>query len=58
MVDLIRMVGADRVVLGSDYCFDRGHEEPVQVVERWTHVAASHRDLILGGNAARMLRLG
>ena len=57
MTNLIRMVGADRVVLGSDYCFDMGHEEPVQIVERWTHVAASERDLILGGNATRMLRL-
>ncbi len=57
MQNLIRMVGADRVVLGSDYCFDMGHEQPVNIVERWTGVAASDRDLILGGNAARMLKL-
>ena len=50
--------GDDRVVHGSDYCFDMGHEEPVHNVERWTHVAASDRDLILGGNAVRMLKLG
>ncbi len=57
MQNLIRMVGADRVVLGSDYCFDMGHEQPVDIVERWPAVAASDRDLILGGNAARMLKI-
>ena len=57
MQNLIRLVGADRVVLGSDYCFDMGHEQPVAIVERWPAVAASDRDLILGGNAARMLKI-
>jgi len=45
------------VVLGSDYCFDMGHEQPVAVVKRWTSLPEVDRNLILGGNAARMLKL-
>jgi aminocarboxymuconate-semialdehyde decarboxylase len=53
---LIDLVGADRVMLGSDYCFDMGYERPVKVV---TALKLSHNDQekILGGNAARLLRL-
>ena len=31
-LDLVRLVGADRVVLGSDYCFDMGLTDPVGTV--------------------------
>jgi aminocarboxymuconate-semialdehyde decarboxylase len=53
---LINLVGADRVMLGSDYCFDMGYERPVKVVNA---LKLSHNDQekILGGNAARLLRL-
>lgn len=36
---------------------DMGHEQPFNIVERWTGVATSDRDLIPGGNAARMLKI-
>ena len=55
--NLINLVGADRVLLGSDYCFDMGLEEPVQTVERLTDIATTERDLILGKTAARLLRM-
>ena len=55
--NLIRQVGADRVLLGSDYCFDMGLEEPVHVVERLTDVSEALRDLILGKTAAKLLRI-
>jgi aminocarboxymuconate-semialdehyde decarboxylase len=53
---LIKLVGADRVMLGSDYCFDMGTERPVAAV---TALKLSHNDeeKILGGNAKRLLRL-
>ncbi|MEO8441930.1 MAG: amidohydrolase family protein, partial [Betaproteobacteria bacterium] len=57
MLNLVRMVGADRVVLGSDYCFDMGYERPVEVVERLSALDAAQRDQILGRNAARLLGL-
>ncbi len=28
--DLIKLVGADRILVGSDYCFDIAYEEPVR----------------------------
>src|SRR5919204_4128490 len=33
-MNLIRLVGADRVMLGSDYCFDMGLEDPLGAVKR------------------------
>ena len=55
--NLIRMVGADRVVLGSDYCFDMGLADPLGDVERLDALSAAERDLIIGQTAARLLRL-
>ncbi|HZI83371.1 MAG TPA: amidohydrolase family protein [Casimicrobiaceae bacterium] len=54
---LIRMVGADRVVLGSDYCFDMGLTDPVGEIERLEALTAAERDLIMGHTAAKLLRL-
>ena len=45
-------------VLGSDYCFDMGLEQPVRTVERLTAVSEPERDLILGKTAARLLGIG
>jgi aminocarboxymuconate-semialdehyde decarboxylase len=54
----VRLVGADRVLLGSDYCFDMGLAAPVQTVSRLTELSQAERDQILGRNAARLLGLG
>jgi aminocarboxymuconate-semialdehyde decarboxylase len=54
---LVKLVGADRVLLGSDYCFDMGEEQPVAAVERAGALAAGERERILGGNAAQLLGL-
>jgi aminocarboxymuconate-semialdehyde decarboxylase len=56
-LNLVRLVGADRVLLGSDYCFDMGLAAPVQTVNRLTGLSQAERDQILGGNAARLLGL-
>jgi len=53
---LINLVGADRVMLGSDYCFDMGYERPVKAVTA-LKLSRNDEEKILGGNAARMLRL-
>jgi aminocarboxymuconate-semialdehyde decarboxylase len=55
---LIKLVGADRVMIGSDYCFDMGYERPVEVVTRLRELTQAERAKILRGNAARLLRLG
>jgi len=54
---LIDLVGADRVVVGSDYNFDMGYEQPVEFVEQVPGLTERERKLILRENAARLLRL-
>lgn len=57
LLNLIRMVGADRVVLGDDYPFNMGLDRPVEVVERLKGLSGKEKDAILGGNAAVVLHL-
>ncbi len=54
---LIGLVGTDRVVLGSDYCFDMGYEHPVEVVTGHPGIDDEAAGLILGENAKRLLGL-
>jgi aminocarboxymuconate-semialdehyde decarboxylase len=53
---VIAEVGADRVMLGSDYCLDMGYLRPVQDLDA-LNLAPRDRDLILRGNASRLLKL-
>jgi aminocarboxymuconate-semialdehyde decarboxylase len=55
---LIDTVGADRVMLRSDYCFDMGYTRPVDVVTRRVRLGRADQRRILGATAARLLRLG
>ena len=53
---VISMVGADRVMIGSDYCFDMGYEQPVGFVDQ-LNLSPEQRRMILGSNAAKVLKL-
>lgn len=53
---LVKLVGAERVTLGSDYCFDMGLENPVATVER-LDLSPADKARICGGNAKALLRL-
>jgi aminocarboxymuconate-semialdehyde decarboxylase len=53
---LAKVVGSDRVLLGSDHPFWLGDPEPLRVV-REAGLAAESQAAILGGNAARLFRL-
>ena len=53
---LIQEVGAERIMLGSDYCFDMGYERPVEFLEQIT-IGSPKRKMILGENAAKLLKL-
>ena len=55
--NLVRLVGADRVLLGSDYCFDMGLTDPVATVGRIEGLTEAERNQIRGGTAARLLQL-
>jgi len=54
---LTELVGADRVVLGSDYNQDMSCERPVEFVASVPGLTAQERQQILGDNARRLLRL-
>jgi aminocarboxymuconate-semialdehyde decarboxylase len=53
---LIQEVGAERIMLGSDYCFDMGYERPVEFLEQ-ININSAKRKMILGGNAANLLKV-
>jgi aminocarboxymuconate-semialdehyde decarboxylase len=55
--DLVEAVGADHVLLGSDYPFDMADSHPVETVRRaalWEEDEAA----VLSGNAERLLAIG
>jgi len=51
---IVDTVGADRVVLGSDYPADMGEPYPVDFVESCASLSADEKAGILGTNAARL----
>jgi aminocarboxymuconate-semialdehyde decarboxylase len=53
---LVNRYGAEHVVLGTDYPFDMGVEDPVGFVES-TKLTALEKAKIIGGNAARLLKI-
>jgi aminocarboxymuconate-semialdehyde decarboxylase len=53
---VIKEVGAERLMTGSDYCFAMGYDRPVQFLEQ-VDLTSAQRQMILGGNAARLLKL-
>ena len=57
MDDLIKLVGIDRILMGSDFCFDIAYEEPVKFVNGMKSLNDAQREKILWSNAARYLKL-
>jgi aminocarboxymuconate-semialdehyde decarboxylase len=53
---VIGEVGADRIMIGSDYCLDMGYEQPVHFLDQ-VNMTSVQRKMILGENAARLLKL-
>jgi aminocarboxymuconate-semialdehyde decarboxylase len=54
---LTQLVGADRVMMGSDYCFPIALERPVEIVTDHPGFTAEDKALVLEGNARRLLGL-
>jgi aminocarboxymuconate-semialdehyde decarboxylase len=52
---LIEKFGADHVVLGTDYPYDMGEVDPLGLIKQVKRLPKAARDLIQGGNAARLL---
>lgn len=55
---LISVAGAERVMLGSDYCFDMGYDDPVGALRAVRPMSRADRERILGRNALGLLGLG
>jgi aminocarboxymuconate-semialdehyde decarboxylase len=54
---LTRVVGTDRILMGSDYCFPIAYPQPVDVVERNAGLDPAAKEAIIQGNARRLLGL-
>ena len=52
---LIRLVGAERVALGTDYPFPLGEQEPGRLIESLPELSATARERLLGGTAREFL---
>jgi aminocarboxymuconate-semialdehyde decarboxylase len=55
---LVDRYGPEHVLLGTDYPYDMGDEDPLGLLGRTEGLTQEHVDLIAGGNAARLLGLG
>ncbi|WP_328661146.1 amidohydrolase family protein [Streptomyces sp. NBC_00334] len=53
--ELVRVAGADRVLLGSDFPFDMGTEDPLGAL-RAAHLSDADFEAVRGGTAAALLR--
>ena len=56
-MDIIRLIGADRVVFGSDYPHPEGLAEPTSYIERLAGLSSQEIARVMGGNMADILRL-
>ncbi len=54
---LVNLYGAEHVVIGTDYPYDMGYYKPVDFVEKAKHLTRKQKDLIISGNAAKLLGL-
>jgi len=52
---LIRLVGAERIALGTDYPFPLGEDQPGRLIESLTELSAATRSRLLAGTALEFL---
>ena len=52
---LVDKYGADHVLLGTDYPYDMGDDDPLELIGNVPDLSQDQIDLISGGNAARLL---
>jgi len=53
----VKVVGPDRVLMGSDYCFPIAYEQPVKIVTDHPALDARVKRDIVEANARRLLGL-
>ncbi|TMA81729.1 MAG: amidohydrolase, partial [Deltaproteobacteria bacterium] len=55
---LVETVGLERVMMGSDYPFDMGDKDPVNDIAALPHLSDREKEMIFGGNAAALYKIG
>ncbi|MFH1756432.1 MAG: amidohydrolase family protein [Pseudomonadota bacterium] len=55
---LIKTVGSDHVLLGSDAPFDVADPDPVATISQLKSIPSKEKEKILGGNATKLLGIG
>ncbi len=53
---LVRLAGADRILLGSDYPFDMGDPDPLGLLERCAELSIAEQALVAGDNGRTLFR--
>lgn len=56
--NLIDRFGAKQVLLGTDYPYDMGETNPLGLIASIPGIDALEHELLIGGNAERLLNLG
>ena len=54
---LVESVGAERVMLGTDYPFDMGDHDPVRSISSLPHLSDGQKEMMFGGNAAALFKM-
>jgi aminocarboxymuconate-semialdehyde decarboxylase len=54
---MVDQYGPGHVLLGTDYPYDMGEEDPVRLIGSVPRLKRAERDMIEGGNAARLLKI-
>ena len=54
---LIERFGADHVILGTDYPYDMADDDPLGTIAEIKRLPKADRELVVGGNAARLLKI-
>lgn len=54
---LIDSLGAEQILLGTDYPFEMGDDDPVGLVDSVAHITSEEREAILTGNIEQLLEV-
>jgi aminocarboxymuconate-semialdehyde decarboxylase len=54
---MVDQYGSGHVLLGTDYPYDMGEEDPVGLIRSIPRLKRAERDMIEGGNAVRLLKI-
>lgn len=55
--NLVARYGAKQILLGTDYPFDMGEEQPVKLIDSVTGLTSLDQQLIKGGNAMKLFKI-